>query len=71
MSEKEMKPIWYFVGLILLVTGALILCSGLYQIFNPPIIKTVLAETRPNLWWGAFMILFGGAMFLKTRKQAR
>ncbi|MGD0591681.1 MAG: hypothetical protein ABSA44_12935 [Bacteroidota bacterium] len=69
MSEHKMKPIWYFVGLILLVMGGLIFLSGLYQIINPPLIKTVLAETHPNLWWGALMVAFGGVMYLKTRKQ--
>jgi hypothetical protein len=70
MSEHGMKPIWYFVGLILLVIGSLVFCSGIYQYFNPPLIKTVLADTRPNIWWGSLMIIFGGGMFFKTRKQS-
>jgi divalent metal cation (Fe/Co/Zn/Cd) transporter len=69
MSEHKMKPIWYFVGLILLVMGGLIFLSGLYQIIHPPTTTTVLAETHPNIWWGALMIVFGGMMYLKTRKQ--
>ena len=69
MSEHKMKPIWYFVGLILLVMGGLVLCSGLYQIIYPPLVKTVLAETHPNIWWGSIMVIFGGGMYLKTRKQ--
>jgi hypothetical protein len=71
MSEHQMKPIWYFVGLILLVMGGLILCSGLYQMINPPLVKTVLAEMHPNLWWGSIMIIFGGGMFIKTKNQTR
>ena len=69
MSEHKMKPIWYFVGLILSVMGGLIFLSGLYQLINPPAATTVLAETHPNLWWGALMVAFGGVMYLKTRKQ--
>jgi hypothetical protein len=71
MSEKGMKPIWYFVGLILLVIGGLVFCSGIYLLLNPPVVKTVLAETHPNIWWGGFMIIFGGGMYLKMRKQTR
>lgn len=71
MSEHEMKPIWYFVGLILLVIGGLIFLSGIYQFINPPIIKTTLAETHPNIWWGSIMIVFGGVMYFITRKQTR
>ena len=68
MSEHAMKPIWYFVGLILLVLGSIILLSGVYELINPPIVKTKLAELHPNLWWGAVMVVFGSVMFLKTRK---
>jgi hypothetical protein len=71
MSEHKMKPIWYFVGLILLVIGGLILISGMYQLIHPPTVTKVLAELHPNLWWGTLMIVFGGLMFLKTRKQSR
>ncbi|HTX19914.1 MAG TPA: hypothetical protein VMG34_14765 [Bacteroidota bacterium] len=70
MSEHGMKPIWYFVGLILLVIGVLILLTGIYQLFNPPETKTVLGETHPDIWWGALMSLFGLGMFLKTRKTS-
>ncbi len=69
MSEQKMKPIWYFVGLILLMMGGLILITGIYQVINPPERITILAETHPNIWWGAVMFLFGGFMYWKTRKQ--
>ncbi|MEW6507753.1 MAG: hypothetical protein AB1432_08420 [Bacteroidota bacterium] len=64
-----MKPIWYFVGLIMIVIGSLIFLTGIYLLLNPPAEKTVLSEIHPNLWWGIIMVLFGGIMFLKTRKQ--
>ncbi len=64
-----MKPIWFFVGLILMVVGVLILLAGLYQLINPPEIKTVLSETHPGIWWGAVMIVFGLLMYLKNKNQ--
>ena len=70
MSEHGMKPIWYFVGLILLITGVLILGAGIYDLINPPAVKTVLAETHPGIWWGMVMLIFGGIMYFKTRKQS-
>jgi FtsH-binding integral membrane protein len=69
MTELKMKPIWYFVGLILLVMGGIIFLSGIYNLFNPPAVKTVLANTHPDIWWGAIMVVFGGGMFLKTKNQ--
>ena len=69
MAEHDMKSIWYFVGLILLIMGGLVILSGIYQYFNPPAVRTVLAETHPNLWWGTLMVIFGGILFVKTRKH--
>ena len=70
MSEHAMKPIWYFVGLILFIMGGLITVTGIYLLINPPAVKTVLAETHPNIWWGIIMVVFGAILFLKTRKQS-
>lgn len=63
-----MKPIWYFVGLILAAMGGIILLAGLYLMFNPPENPTVLAETHPNLWWGSIMVIAGAVFILKNRK---
>jgi divalent metal cation (Fe/Co/Zn/Cd) transporter len=68
MSEHKMKPIWYFVGLILVIMGGLIIMSGAYQLVHPPSTPTVLAEIHPNLWWGTIMMIFGGVMYWKTRR---
>lgn len=62
-----MKPIWYFVGLILMSMGAVIFFNGIYLYFHPPVIKTVLSETHPSLWWGIVMTLFGAVLFFKNR----
>ncbi|MFA3783292.1 hypothetical protein ABRY23_09545 [Melioribacteraceae bacterium 4301-Me] len=64
-----MKPIWFFVGLILLVMGLIITITGIYQLIYPPVHKTVLYEIHPDIWWGTIMILFGGLMYLKTRNK--
>ena len=69
MSEHTMKPIWYFVGLILIVIGGIVILSGIYQIVDPPAVKTVLAETNPSIWWGALMVTVGGVLFWNTRKS--
>lgn len=62
-----MKPIWFFVGLILQVMGFIIFINGLFLLFFPPQIKTVLFDIHPNIWWGLLMILFGLIMYLKTK----
>ena len=49
-----MISIWFFIGLLLLAYGVLILGSGLYEYFNPPVVQTVkLPELHAAIWWGA------------------
>lgn len=63
-----MKPIWYFVGLILVAMGIIVLLAGVMIYYNPPAQTTVLADTRPNLWWGGVMVVFGGVFVVKNHK---
>jgi hypothetical protein len=51
----EPLPIWFFVGVILLAYGLIVLVAGLVGDSRP----TVLSELRPALWWGGVMIFFG------------
>jgi hypothetical protein len=34
----------------------------MWDLFTPPAHPTVLAELRPALWWGALLLVVGGAM---------
>lgn len=62
-----MKPIWYFVGLILLVMGVIIFLTGIYLFINKSPQDTILSETYPNLWWGGIMVISGGLFVIKTK----
>lgn len=66
--EKEMKSIWYFVGLLFVVFGSLILISGLYHLVSPVEVKTVFYEIHPNIWWGGLMLIVG-IVFLISHKS--
>jgi divalent metal cation (Fe/Co/Zn/Cd) transporter len=58
MSEgHRMIPVWFFVGVILLIYGVLILATGLHEFSHPP--ATVLAHLHPAVWWGALLALVG------------
>jgi hypothetical protein len=57
-GKHHILPVWYFVGLILLIYGALILGAGIYEFWHPP--STVLANLHPEIWWGALLIVMGG-----------
>lgn len=64
-----MKPIWYFVGLFLLFTGAIVTGAGVYDYFNPPAQKTVLANLHPGIWWGCIILAAGFIFFVTNRKK--
>ena len=52
--------IWFFIGVLLLVYGALILGAGLYELVAPPTRVVVLAGLRASIWWGALLLVLGG-----------
>jgi hypothetical protein len=59
-TGKRHISIWFFIGLLLIVYGFLILGEGMWELFSPPAHPTVLADLHPALWWGALMIVLGG-----------
>jgi hypothetical protein len=55
-----MYSIWYFIGLLILVYGVLILGAGIMDLVSPPAQPLVLAQLHMSIWWGALMIVLGG-----------
>ena len=59
MTEKHhIIPVWFFVGLLLLIYGVLILWSGLAGWSHPPE-GVELANLHAPVWWGALLIVLG------------
>jgi hypothetical protein len=52
-------PIWFFIGISLLVNGILIAGAGLWEIFHPPANPVVLFHLHASVWWGAVLLLLG------------
>ena len=50
-EEHHIIPVWFFIGVILLIYGLLILGSGILHVSQPP--ATVFGELHPDVWWGA------------------
>lgn len=64
-----MKPIWFFVGVLLLINGVFVLFADVFFVFNPPDHITMFAHLRPGLWWGVLMIAVGGVFLLTNRRK--
>ncbi len=59
MKSGGSWSIWFFIGLSLLVNGALILGTGIYELVRPPEHAVVLHELHANVWWGGLLFLVG------------
>jgi hypothetical protein len=67
MEKHHITPVWFFVGVLLLLYGILILASGLAEWSSPP--HTVLAELHAPVWWGALLAVVGAAYTIAFRPR--
>ncbi len=67
MSFQREISIWFFIGVALLVNGALILGAGLYELVSPPQQRVVLYELHANIWWGALLLIVGAIYSIRFR----
>lgn len=51
--------IWFFIGVLLLVYGVLILGAGVWELEHPTAAPVVLAGRHMAIWWGAGLLLLG------------
>jgi hypothetical protein len=64
MKEHNAMPIWFFVGVILLVYGAIVLTASLHV----PTGRTVASlSLKAGMVWGIVMMVFGGILALIFR----
>jgi hypothetical protein len=69
MTEKHhIIPVWFFVGILLFVYGAMILASGLTE-WNTPPPGVELTELHAPVWWGSLLFVLGGAYTVLFRPR--
>jgi hypothetical protein len=51
--------IWFFIGVLLTIYGALIFGYGIYEYATGTLANVVLKELHAPLWWGAGMLAVG------------
>ncbi|WP_219341239.1 hypothetical protein [Nevskia soli] len=62
-----MISIWFFIGVLLLAYGVIILGASTYYAVNPPEHPLVLANLHAGVYWGALLMLLGGIYTIKFR----
>jgi hypothetical protein len=63
MHREGMISIWFFVGLLLLAYGILILGTGISEWSSPP--NVVRADLHAAVWWGLLLTALGAGYSLK------
>jgi hypothetical protein len=63
----KMKSIWFFVGLMLVVVGGLVLLAGILDFLSPPAATTVLGGFHPAIWWSMLMLAVGAIFLFANR----
>jgi H+/Cl- antiporter ClcA len=58
-DHDKQIPIWFFIGVILSLYGALITAAGIYDLAHPPAHKVALWDLHADIWWGALLFVFG------------
>jgi len=70
MSEDHhIVPVWFFVGVLLLIYGVLIVATGIVQYSSPP--QVVLSRLHAPIWWGAVLVVIGAAYVYLFRPGRR
>jgi len=69
-KEHHMIPIWFFIGVNLLVYGVVILGTGLLEWNNPPA-NVHMTQAHAPVWWGGFMLIIGLFYTVRFRPSAQ
>jgi hypothetical protein len=59
--------IWFFIGVLLTVYGALICGYGIFELVTHQTANVVLANLHAPVWWGGVMLVLGLFYALRFR----
>jgi hypothetical protein len=51
--------IWFFIGVMLTIYGAMILGYGISELVSGHTANVILANLHAPVWWGGFMLVIG------------
>jgi hypothetical protein len=59
--------IWFFIGVLLLIYGALILGYGVFEMVIGPLAPVQLNTLHTPIWWGGLLTVLGLCYTVKFR----
>jgi hypothetical protein len=59
--------IWFFIGVLLTVYGAMILSYGIYELATGQTANVELANLHAPVWWGGLILALGLFYSLRFR----
>jgi hypothetical protein len=59
--------IWFFIGILLTIYGAMILGYGVYELSSGHTANVELAKLHAPIWWGALILALGLFYSLRFR----
>lgn len=68
-EHHEMLPVWFFIGVLLLIYGVIILYTGLREYSHPA--PVVLAKYHASVWGGSILVVLGGFYTLRFCPRRR
>lgn len=68
-DHEKQVPIWFFIGIVLTIYGALIAASGIYGAIQPPPEdqRVALWHLHADIWWGILLTIVGIFYTVKFR----
>jgi hypothetical protein len=69
---KQMIPIWFFIGALVFIYGALILAAGIQDFSNGANTRIAMFGLHLQLWWGSVLLVLGSVYLVRfwPRTQA-
>lgn len=68
MHGRNLISIWFFIGVLVLVYGVIILGAAFFADHSGER-EVVLQELRVDIWWGALMTVLGLVYTIKFRPK--
>jgi hypothetical protein len=68
-GRGDVLSIWFFVGVMTLLYGLVLLPFGAYAWLAEHESPTVLHQLHPTFWWGLVLTIFGGFYVSRFRPR--